>query len=94
MIFLPNLTFSSVCMDKIQTQDSVKHHLSAQFSNHGFFLLCRVRMYFFIFYFFTRQPQATELCRCYFQLRCNLLFFPFSFFVCHSAEFDLSYTRG
>lgn len=79
MIFLPNLTFSSVCMDKIQTQDSVKHHLSAQFSNHVFFFFVGLECLFLFFYFFTRQPQATELCRCYFQLRCNLLFFLFLF---------------
>lgn len=48
MIFLPNLTFSSVCMDKIQTQDFVKRHLSAQFSNHGFFFFVGLECLFFI----------------------------------------------
>lgn len=52
MIFLPNLTFSSVCMDKIQTQDSVKHHLSAQFSNHGFFFFVGLECLFLFFLFF------------------------------------------
>lgn len=51
MIFLPNLTFSSVCMDKIQTQDSVKHHLSAQFSNHGFFFFVGLECLFLFFIF-------------------------------------------
>lgn len=93
MIFLPNLTFSSVCMDKIQTQDSVKHHLSAQFSNHVFFFFVGLEC-LFLFFIFLLGSRRQRNCAAAISSWGVTCFFSFSFSVCHSAEFDLSYTRG